>query len=53
MLKAQSLLLFLGMRKTVKINRPQVKACGGKRGKGCGSSWAGSTKLQTKIRIAA
>lgn len=29
---------------------PKVKDCGGKK---CGSSWAGSTKLITTIKIAA
>ena len=41
------------MRKTIKINRPAIKNCGGKRGKGCGSSWAGASKGVTSIKIAA
>lgn len=45
--------------KTIKIIPPgpidpgvTIKGCGGKR-KGCGSTWAGATKLETKIKVAA
>lgn len=40
------------MKKTIRIDRPAVKNCGSRKGKG-GCSWAGSTKLLTKIKIAA
>lgn len=41
------------MRKYPKKSRPAIKNCGGKRGKGCSSNWAGATKMQTKIKVAA
>lgn len=41
------------MRKTLKIDRPQVKSCGGKKKGGSCNSWAGATSLITKIKIAA
>ena len=41
------------MRKFAKTNRPTIKNCGGKKGgKGC-ANWAGATKGQTKIKVAA
>lgn len=41
------------MKKAIKIDRPAIKNCGGKRGKGCGSAWNGAAKLITKIKVAA
>ena len=41
------------MKKKLKIDRPSVKNCGGKRGKGCGSNWAGATESKPKIKMAA
>jgi len=41
------------MRKYIKLDRPAIQNCGGKKkGSGC-NSWAGATTLQTKIKIAA
>lgn len=40
------------MRNIQKVNRPTIKFCGGKKGKGC-NSWAGATTLITQIKIAA
>jgi len=41
------------MKKSVKKNRPMIKACGGKKGKGCSSSWAGATKGVSKLKLVA
>jgi hypothetical protein len=42
------------MAKSIRKNfSNKIKACGGKRGKGCGSSWAGATTVKTKIKVAA
>jgi len=42
------------MRNTIKIDRPAIKNCGGKKGKGgCGSNWAGASQVKTAIKIAA
>lgn len=38
--------------KTVRIDKLPV-ACGGKRGKGCGSNWAGATTLVKKVKVTA
>ncbi len=41
------------MRKSIKVNRPGIRFCGGKKkGSGC-ASWAGSSSLITRIKIAA
>ena len=41
------------MRKTIKTDRPQVKACGGKKKGGSCNVWAGDTQVKTKIKISA
>jgi len=40
------------MRKIIRFDRPAVKNCGSRKGKG-GCTWGGATKLITKIKIAA
>jgi len=40
------------MRKTIRTDRPQVKACGGKK-KGSCNVWAGDTIVKTKIKVTA
>lgn len=39
------------MKKKVKKDRPAVENCGSRKKGGC--SWGGSTKLVTKIKVAA
>lgn len=40
--------------KTIRKQFPaKINACGGRKKKGCGSSWAGATVLKTKIKVAA
>lgn len=39
------------MEKCVKRDRPAVKNCGSRKKGGC--SWAGATKLETKVKVAA
>ena len=39
------------MLKTIRKDRPAIKNCGGKKGKGSCGSWAGSTKIVTTIKV--
>lgn len=41
------------MRNYTKLDRPAIKNCGGKKGKGSCGSWAGAITVKTKIKTAA
>ena len=38
------------IKSKLKEDRKAVRACGGKRGKGCSSNWAGATTMVTKVK---